>query len=63
MNQYCFLNGEIMSLAEAKVSILDIGILRGYGIYEALAVINGKPLRLTDHWQRLTSGAEALNLN
>ena len=51
-----------MSLAEAKVSILDIGILRGYGIYEALAVINGKPLRLTDHWQRLTSGAEALNL-
>ena len=62
MNQYCFLNGEIMSLAEAKVSILDIGLLRGYGIYDGLAVINSKPLRFADHWQRFVRGARALNI-
>ena len=62
MNQHCFLNGEIIPLAEAKVSILDIGLLRGYGIYDGLAIINGKPLRFSDHWQRLVHGAYALNI-
>lgn len=62
MNQYCFLNGEVMPLAEAKVSVLDIGLLRGYGIYDGLSVINGKVLRFDDHWQRFERGAKALNL-
>ncbi|PIQ66391.1 MAG: hypothetical protein COV96_01730, partial [Candidatus Zambryskibacteria bacterium CG11_big_fil_rev_8_21_14_0_20_42_18] len=62
MNQYCFLNGEIVPLAKAKVSVLDIGLLRGYGIYDGLSVINGKVLRFEDHWQRFERGAKALNL-
>ncbi len=49
-------------MRDAKVSILDIGLLRGYGMYEALAVINTKPLHFSDHWQRLIRGAEALNI-
>lgn len=62
MSQYCFLNGEVLPLAEAKISILDIGLIRGYGIYEALTVINGKPLHFKDHWQRLLRGAKALGI-
>lgn len=63
MNQYCFLNGEIIPLEEARVSVLDIGLLRGYGIYDGMAAIKGKPFRFSDHWNRFLSGAHILNLN
>ncbi len=63
MNQYCFLNGKIVPMEEAKVSVLDIGLLRGYGIYEGIAGIKGKPFRFSDHWDRFLSGAHILNLN
>lgn len=62
MNQYCLLNGEILPLKEAKVSVSDIGLLRGYGVYDGLAVIKGKVLHFSDHWQRFVRGAEALGL-
>jgi len=62
MNQYCFLNGEVVPLDEARVSVSDIGLLRAYGIYDGLIVINGKVLRFKDHWERFVRGAKTLNL-
>lgn len=62
MKQYCYLNGEVLSLDEAKISILDIGLLRGFSIYDGLTVVKGKPLHFKDHWNRFTQGANALNL-
>jgi len=52
-----------LPLVEAKIGVEDIGILRGYGIYDGLAVFNGKVFRFPDHWNRLLSGAHILNLN
>jgi branched-subunit amino acid aminotransferase/4-amino-4-deoxychorismate lyase len=63
MEKYCFLNGKILPLTEAKVGVEDIGILRGYGIYDGLMALGGKPFHFADHWNRLLSGAHALNLN
>lgn len=63
MEKYCFLNGQIVLLAEAKVGVEDIGLLRGYGIYDGLAVFKGKVFHFADHWNRLLSGAHILNLN
>ena len=62
MKQYCYLDGKIKPLDEAKISVSDIGLLRGYGVYDGLAVMGGKVFRLADHWRRFTRGAEALNL-
>lgn len=62
MKSYCFFNGEVMPLEEARVSISDIGLLRGFGIYDALTVIKGKPLHFHDHYERIAQGAEALGL-
>lgn len=63
MTEYCFLNGKILPLAEAKVGVEDIGLLRGYGIYDGLAAFDGKPFHFTDHWNRFLSGAHILNLS
>jgi len=63
MNEYCFLNGKILPIAEAKVGLKDIGLLRGYGIYDGLTALGGKPFRFVDHWNRLISGAHILDLN
>lgn len=63
MKEYCFLNGKVLEVEEAKVSILDIGLLRGFGIYDGLTTIGGKPFRFADHWNRFVDGAHALNLN
>lgn len=52
-----------MPVEEAKVSVLDIGLLRGFGIYDGLTTIGGKPFRFADHWNRFVDGAHALNLN
>lgn len=63
MAVHCFLNGKIMPLSEAKVGVEDIGLLRGYGLYDGLTVFNGKVFHFTDHWNRMLSGAHILNLN
>lgn len=41
----------------------DIGLLRGYGIYDGIAAFGGSPFRFADHWSRFLSGAHILNLN
>ncbi len=63
MTKYCFLNGEIMPISEAKVGVEDIGLMRGYGIYDGLATIGGEPFRFADHFARFLSGAHTLGLN
>ncbi|MEK7093527.1 MAG: aminotransferase class IV [Patescibacteria group bacterium] len=62
MTDFCYLNGEIVPLAEAKVSVNDIGMLRGFGIYEGLVTHNRKPFMLKDHLERFHRSAEMMML-
>lgn len=50
----CYLNGEYLPLAEARISPLDRGFLFGDGAYEAMPVYGGRPFRLEAHCARLT---------
>jgi branched-subunit amino acid aminotransferase/4-amino-4-deoxychorismate lyase len=59
---HCYLNGKIMPVDEAQVSIKDIGLLRGFGIYEALATTNRKPFMFADHMARYRRTANELHL-
>jgi len=52
MSTMCYLDGKILPLAEAKVGVYDIGLLRGFGIYEALTTYNHKPFMFADHMAR-----------
>ncbi len=49
----CFLNGEWLPLAEARISPLDRGFIFGDGVYEVVPVYYRKPFRFAQHLARL----------
>ena len=62
MSNYCYLNGKILPLDKASVDLNDIGILRGYGVFEFMRTYNGKPFLLDKHFARFMNSAKTLNL-
>lgn len=63
MYNYHFLNGNFVPLSEANLSIGDIGIVRGYGIFDFFQVVNGVPLHIEEHINRFLNSAKELRLN
>jgi len=57
-----YLNGEWMAPQDAKVSVFDRGFMFGDGIYEVMAVYDGKVFALEDHLVRLKRSLEAIRL-
>ena len=56
------MNGRIVALAEASISPLDIGLLRGYAVFDLLRTVRGRPFLLAEHLRRLRSSAAHLGL-
>ena len=57
-----YLNGEWMAPEDARVSVFDRGFMFGDGIYEVMAVYDGKVFTLEDHLLRLKRSLEAIRL-
>jgi D-alanine transaminase len=57
------LNGEILRLAEAKVSVLDRGFLFGDAVYEVLRVYQGRPWLEEEHFRRLERSLAAIRIS
>ena len=57
-----YLNGEFGPLAEGKVPVEDRGFQLGDGVYEVIKVMNGRPVWLADHLDRLRRSLGALRL-
>ncbi|HEY4519828.1 MAG TPA: aminotransferase class IV [Candidatus Paceibacterota bacterium] len=62
MTRYCFLNGRIVPLSKAHLSLQDIGIIRGFGFFEALRSYARVPFHLKEHTARLRAGAKHFNV-
>ncbi len=62
MKQYCYLNGKIIPENKAAISIHDIGLLRGYALFESLRVYAGVPFLLKEHYERLKKSADLLKI-
>jgi D-alanine transaminase len=58
----CYLNGEWLPLAEAKISVLDRGFIFGDGIYEVVPVYYRKPFRFEHHLARFERSTGEIGL-
>jgi D-alanine transaminase/branched-chain amino acid aminotransferase len=59
---YSIINQEFVLKEEAKLQISDLAIQRGYGIFDYFRTVDGKPLFLEDHLDRLYHSAREMNL-
>ncbi len=60
--EFYYLNGQFLPSEETKIQVSDLGLLRGYGIFDFFRSINGKPIFLNDHLDRFENSAQILGL-
>ena len=58
----CYLNGEYLPLAEARVSPLDRAFLFGDAVYEVMPVYGRRPFRFAAHCERLARSLRELGM-
>jgi len=58
----CHLNGQMLPLRDAKISVLDRGFIFGDGIYEVVPVYGRKLFRFEQHMQRLERGLSKVRI-
>ena len=58
----CYLDGQYLPLAEARISPLDRGFLFADGVYEVVPAHRGRPFRFREHLQRLDDSLAAIHL-
>jgi len=58
-----FVNGLLKPRAEAVVSVFDSGFVLGDGVWEGFRVVDGHPVFLEAHLDRLYEGAKAIALD
>ena len=62
-NIYSIINGDFVLASEAKLSISDLAVQRGYGIFDFFRVVNNRPLFLEDHLDRFYHSATIMHMN
>lgn len=58
-----WINAEWMAAETAMLPITDLSIQRGYGVFDFLKVVDGKPIFLDDHLKRFLRSAEKMHLD
>jgi D-alanine transaminase len=59
----CYLNGEYLPLAQARVSPLDRAFLFGDAVYEVMPVYGRRPFRFAAHCERLSHSLRELGMD
>jgi branched-subunit amino acid aminotransferase/4-amino-4-deoxychorismate lyase len=62
MKKYFYCNGKILDSRKPAVLINDIGLLRGYGVFDFIRTHQGKIFHFADHFRRFTRSARLLQL-
>jgi branched-chain amino acid aminotransferase len=57
-----WLDGRLVPLRRARVSVFDRGFLQGDGVYETIRAYRGRPFRLVEHLARLRASARAVGI-
>ncbi len=61
-NPICFYKDHFLPLNEAGFPVTDLGVQRGYGIFDFLRVTENKPLFIDDHLDRFYHSAKEMRL-
>ena len=61
-NWLVYVNGEMVPMKEAKISVFDRGFQYGDGVFEGLRAYDGKIFKLREHTDRLFRSAKAINI-
>ncbi len=57
-----YINGKFIDEKNAKISVYDLGLLRGYAVFDFLRTYNQKPFYLKEHLKRLLNSAQLIGL-
>ncbi len=58
-----YLNGKILPAERAAISPFDVGLLRGFGVFDLLQTIDGRPVMLRPHLERFRASAALIGLD
>ncbi len=58
-----YVDGQYVKEEDAKISVLDLGLLRGLSVFDYLRTYKGRPFHLQEHLQRLKYSAEHVGLS
>ena len=58
----CLLNGQLLPLSQAKISVLDRGFIFGDGVYEVIPVYGRRLFRFDEHMARLARSLDKLRI-
>lgn len=61
--KYSALNGVIVKEEEAKISVKDIALGRGYGIFDFFQIREGKPIHMEEHLDRFERSSHIMRLH
>ena len=59
---HCYFNGEIRPVTETFVHFTDLGLLRGYGMFDYFRTYNGRPFQWDWYWERYERSAALLRI-
>lgn len=59
----CYLDGKFVPLKKASLPITDLGIIRGFAVFDFFRTYDGKSFHLADHLKRLKNSAKLVGLN
>lgn len=60
--EYQIINGQILHEKDALISTTDLGLLRGFGVFDYFRIREGKPVFLADHIERLFHSMELMDM-
>lgn len=62
MTSYSYLDGSIVSSKHANLPVTDLGLQRGYGVFDFMRTYNGHIFHPFDHLERFRASASELSL-
>lgn len=61
--KYCYFQGSIIPFDKAHISLNDLGVLRGHGVFDFYRTYNSKPFYLKEHYVRFQNSAKSIGLS